>query len=266
MQRDDGRFTVWQVADHPLDLVGIDVGRGRLDRGRQVENHRALRRGTPLFHDCDADIACEFELGAGEHLGAVFKAPVGARARVQQVLDHPGAADGQVDHFLLAQIEDDPSKDRCGGVVQVHRGVFGAFERLDRAGDQVFAGLGQHADHDIVGHQALFDDVAHEIEVGLRGGGKPDLDFLHADLQQGLEHAQLARGVHRFEQCLIAIAQVGRQPAGCCVDGPRRPGALGQVDDRERAVLTSVRLHHDLKAPWVAVGSATGTWSAEADA
>ena len=37
---------------------------------------------------------------------------------------------------------------------------------------------------DVVGDQALVDDLALEVEVGLGGGGEPDLDLLEADLDE----------------------------------------------------------------------------------
>ena len=39
MQAQDDRFAPVQVAAHPLDGVGIDVGRRHLDGGRQVDDH-----------------------------------------------------------------------------------------------------------------------------------------------------------------------------------------------------------------------------------
>jgi hypothetical protein len=57
-----------------------------------------------------------------------------------------------------------------------------------------------------------------------------DFDFLQAGLQQQFEEAQLALGVHRFDQGLVAIAQVGAHPDRRRVDDLAGPGAVGQVD------------------------------------
>ena len=62
------------------------------------------------------------------------------------------------------------------------------------------------------GHQVLLDDFAHEIEIGLRGGGKSDFDFLEAYFHQHVEHAALAGAVHGFDQRLVAVAQIDAAP------------------------------------------------------
>jgi hypothetical protein len=41
------------------------------------------------------------------------------------------------------------------------------------------------------GIRLLLDQLAHEVEVGLRGRREADLDLLEADLHQLLEHARL---------------------------------------------------------------------------
>ncbi len=44
MQRDDQVFAVVEVAAHPFDLVGIDVGRRHLDGRRQVDDQLVVGR------------------------------------------------------------------------------------------------------------------------------------------------------------------------------------------------------------------------------
>jgi hypothetical protein len=70
---------------------------------------------------------------------------------------------------------------RRGGVVQVHDGARCARQRFEGARDQVVARLGQHLDGDVVGDQVFVDQLAHEVEVGLRGRREADLDLLEAD-------------------------------------------------------------------------------------
>ena len=65
--------------------------------------------------------------------------------------------------------EDDAAEARRGGVVVVDDGLLGALERLEGAGDQVLAGLGQHLDGHVIGNVPAFDQLADEVEVGLRG-------------------------------------------------------------------------------------------------
>jgi hypothetical protein len=93
--------------------------------------------------------------------------------------------------------------------------LFGADAGFHGAADQLFARLGQHDDGDVVGDAVFFDQHAHEVEVGLRGGREADLDFLHADLHQLFEETQLLLRAHRLDQRLVAVAQVGAHPGGC---------------------------------------------------
>ena len=83
---------------------------------------------------------------------------------------------------------------------------------LERALDQLRAALGQHLDRDVVGNGAVLDDRANEIEVGLRSGGKGDLDLLEAHADEQAEHAVLAIDAHRLDQRLVAVAEVDRAP------------------------------------------------------
>ena len=62
-----------------------------------------------------------------------------------------------------------PAHDRRGGVVDMHDGALGARQRFERALDQMRARLRQHLDRDVVRHQVLVDQLAHEIELHLRG-------------------------------------------------------------------------------------------------
>jgi hypothetical protein len=87
------------------------------------------------------------------------------------------------------------------------------------------------------GNAVLFDQHAHEVEVGLRGGREADLDLLHADLHQLLEEAQLLLGAHRLDQGLVAVAQVGAHPDRRLGDAAARPLAVDQRDGGEGAVF-----------------------------
>ena len=75
---------------------------------------------------------------------------------------------------------------------------------------------------DVVRNQVVLDQLAHEIEVGLRRGRETDLDFLEAGLHQQVEHAPLARGVHRLDQRLVAVAQIDAAPQRRRGDAPCR--------------------------------------------
>src|SRR5262249_3847685 len=122
-------------------------------------------------------------------------------------------------------------------------------------------------DRDVVRYQVLLDQLAHEVEVGLRGGWKTDLDLLVAELHQRAEHPHLALAVHRLDQRLIAVAQVHAAPTGRRGDDAGRPLPIVQPDRGEGAVFGGwIDLHvqlsretsmHGKRHP-VAPGNVTG--------
>ena len=110
-------------------------------------------------------------------------------------------------------------------------------QRFVGARNELRTRLGQHLDGDVVGNQVLLDDFAHEVEIGLRRGRKSHLDFLEADLHQHVEHAALARRIHRFDQRLIAVAQIDAAPDRRRLNDAVRPGAVGEVDRGKGSIL-----------------------------
>ena len=122
-----------------------------------------------------------------------------------------------------------------------------AFERLERAPDQWLARLRQHLHRHVVGNQPLVDQAPDEIELGLRGRRKADLDFLEAELDQQAEHPHFPLGVHRLDQRLVAVAKIDAAPRGRAVDAARGPSSVGQLDRRVRPVFACrVDLHGDV--------------------
>ena len=153
-----------------------------------------------------------------------------------------GAVDGDraaLGPSVTGEAEHDAAEGRRGGVVHVDGRVLGADQRLDGALDEFLARLGQHRDADVGRDPVALDEAADEVEVGLAGGREADLDLLVAHPDEQVEHRVLARGVHRVDQRLVAVAQVGRQPPRRGGDRFRRPGAVGQVDGGERAVAVA---------------------------
>ena len=76
----------------------------------------------------------------------------------------------------------------------MHDGVAGAGNGLVGPLDQLGATLHQHLDRHVVGDAVLFDDLADEVEVRLRGGRKTDLDLLEPHPHQRLEELSLRAG------------------------------------------------------------------------
>ena len=93
------------------------------------------------------------------------------------------------------------------------------------------------------GDQLVLDERAHEVEVGLRRRREADLDLLEAELEEQVEEPLLPRRVHRVDERLVPVAQVGRAPDRRPVEHDVRPGAIGQVDGVVRAVLVERHRH-----------------------
>ena len=108
---------------------------------------------------------------------------------------------------------------------------FRTLERLERPLDQLGSRLGQDGNRDVVGYEILLDQRTDELEVGLRGRGESDLDLLEAEFDQQREETPLARGVHRADECLIAVAQVGGAPDRRTCEDDVGPRSVGQLDD-----------------------------------
>ena len=242
---DDERLAVVQVTAHPLDLVGIDVRRGRFDRRRQVDDHLVLRRRLPDGADRIGDLLREIELGGRERFRRILQAPLGLRMLGDQVLDQLRALDGDLHDLVALHIEHHAAKHRCDRVVDVDDGALGADGRVHGAADQLIARLGQHDDRHVVGDVLVVDQHAHEVEVGLRRGREADLDLLDADLDQHLEEAQLLLWAHRLDQCLVTVAQVGTHPDWRRRDGAAWPLAVCQIDGGEGTVLGGGVGQHD---------------------
>ena len=149
------------------------------------------------------------------------------------------AVDGDVLDARAIQSEDDAALQRGGGVVEVNDGAANAFDRFKRALDERIARLHQHLDGNVGRDQVALDQVAAEVKIGLRSGGKADLDFLESHLDQFEEHASLARRIHGLDQGLIAVAQVDAAPDGRLLDGSRRPLTVGQSEWAQMADISS---------------------------
>ena len=152
-----------------------------------------------------------------------------------------GAADRDVLDLVLAGPEDDPAEQRGQRVVEVDVGAGYADQRLDAALDEVLAGLGQHRDRHVVGDLVALDELADEGEVGLAGAREADLDLLVAHPDQELEHRHLAGRAHRVDQRLVAVAEVGGEPARRPRDRRRwaRCGRAGRSAGTARSARTA---------------------------
>ena len=231
VQAEDDRLAPGQVPVHPLDRVGVDVRRGHLDGGRQVDDQWPVRGRVDHVDHRGTDLQRVLQLGACVGLRRVLVEDLGVRGVDLGVfLAEPGAARGDVGDPGLVQAEHDPALQCRRRVVEVDDGPLGPADRLERALDQMLAALGQDLDRHVVRDQVLLDELADEVVVGLAGRRETDLDLLVAHPDQQVEHAPLAFRRHRVDQGLVAVAQVDRAPARGGLDALTRPLPVGQLD------------------------------------
>ena len=183
VQAEDDAVAALHAAQEPLDLVGVHVGGGQLDRCRQVDDHAPVRAGIPGLDHRVANFHREVQLGAGEALRRVFVENLGG-GLLGQLPHQPGAVHRDAADGGAVHAKHDAALQLGGGVVEMDDGARRAGDRLERAPDQVLAGLGEHLRIYAGGNQAALDQGAREVELHGGGGGEPHLDLLEADVRQ----------------------------------------------------------------------------------
>ena len=97
-------------------------------------------------------------------------------------------------------------------IVDVDDGVLHAVERLERLLDDMFARLRQDLHGHVVGNQVVLHEAAQERELRIGCGREAHLDLLEADLHEHLVEFQLLLQAHRYDQRLVAVAQIDAAP------------------------------------------------------
>ena len=228
----DHVFAPRQVPAHPLDLVGVYVGGGTLNGGGQVEDDLAIIGRLPDVHDRFADLEGKVEFGVDKDLGGILVADddVVIHDLFQVVHNVAGAVNGELLRGFLVIAKHDVAEDGCGRVIQVDRGPREAFESINGPVNKVGAGLGKNGDGDVFGNRVIVDEGTDEVQVGLGGGRETNLDFLVSHSHEQIEHGSFAGGIHGLNECLVAVPQVGREPAGCLRDALAGPLTVRQVN------------------------------------
>ena len=237
VHREDRGVPEREVATEPLDPVGVDVRRELLDRGRQVHDHLPRRRRPPLRGHPLADLEGVVELRVVEALRRVLEHDLG-RGFPGEALAECRSTHREVGDAFAIHPEHDTSLRHRGRVVEVHDRPSRAVDRLEAALDQLGSRLGEHRDRHVVGDQLLVDERAHEVEVRLRRRREAHLDLLDPESEQQVEEASLAPRVHRVDERLIAVAEIGGAPDRGPVEH-HDPATCGRAARRSRTVGTS---------------------------
>ena len=122
----------------------------------------------------------------------------------------------------------------------MHDGILHAIKRLEGATDQVLAGLHQDLHLNLIRNPFLLHQPAQEIELGIGGRGKPDLDLPEPHSHKKLEHLQLLFHAHGDGQSLVAIPEIDRTPDGRLGYRTVRPLPIRKADLGEESVLSDV--------------------------
>jgi len=198
--------------------------------------------GPPFRGDGFADVARVFELRVMEALGRVLEHDLRIACSCE-LLAHRRPAHGERSDSRLVEPEHDAALRRRGRVVEVHDRAARAGHRFERALDQLRPRLRQHRDRHVVGNEVVLDEQPHEIEVRLRCRREADLDLLEAELEEQVEETPLARSIHRADERLVPIAEVGRAPDRRLGQDDVRPGSIGQIDGLVWAVSVMGHRH-----------------------
>ena len=154
MQGDDQVFAIVEITAHPLDLVGIDVRRRHLDRGRQVQDQLVVGRRLDDLGDCVADFQGHVQLRAGEALRRIFE-PEPATGLGRHVGNHLGSVGCDLLDALDVLGKHHAALQFAGRIVEMHDRLGGALQRFKRAGDQLGTALDQDLQGDVGGNIAL---------------------------------------------------------------------------------------------------------------
>ena len=170
-----------QVRRHPLDLVGVDVRRRVLHRGRQIDDDRAAGAGVPGARSRCCMLRATPRSSVMLKVSGEYSSTHSVSGmRVGERLDQPDLLRDQLHHFRHAHAEHHAAPHRRRGVVHVHDGAARTAQRFDRAADQFLARLREHHERDVIGNQLLLDEIAHGLEVRVGRRRKADFDFLDA--------------------------------------------------------------------------------------
>ena len=226
MDREDRRVAPREVPPEPLDAVGVDVRRELLDGRREVHDHLLGGGRPPLLGDGLADLERVVELRVVEALGRVLEDDL-AGGTGSELAAQARPAHGQVGDPVAVEPEDDaPLRDRRR-VVEVDDRALRTRDRLERPLDELRPGLREDGDSRVVRNEVVLDEEPGEVEVGLRGSRKSDLDLADPQRDQKVEEAALARRVHRVDERLVAVAEIRGAPDRRALEDAVGPRAIG---------------------------------------
>ena len=153
----------------PLDGVAINIGGVALDGGGQVQDDLSIDGRLDDIHHRPADLHRVVQLGAREALRRVFVPDRGGRNGLLKLAAQPGCVYRDLGDARLVEAEYDSPLQHRRRVVEVDDGPRGTLDALVGPLDQFRPALNEDLDGHVVGDQILFDQLADEVVVRLRG-------------------------------------------------------------------------------------------------
>ena len=179
-----------------------------------------------------------------EALGRVLEDDLSV-SRCRQLPAQLRTADRKTGDALPIEAEDDAALRDGGRVVEVDDRTLRTLDRRVGPLDQLGASLRQDRDRGLGRDQVLLDQGTDEVEVRLRRGREAHLDLRHTEREEKIEEPALASSVHRVDERLVSVPQVGRAPDRGLIEHAIGPGAIRQIDGCVRSVLPVGHAHAD---------------------
>ena len=234
------------VAAHPFDLIGIDVGHCSLNRCGQIEDQWFCGRWLQHVHHRFAHLKAEFEFSRREGFRAIFKMPIGLRIFGRLLFQDIGALDSNRLHARFVEVEDDVAPCWANRIIDMHNCTRRAGHALERFFNQIAPGLCQALNCHVIRNAPAVDQPTNKIKVGGARAWEANLNLFHADFQQQIKKAFLLLRPHWVNKRLVSVTQVGGKPTRRTIYGSRRPDTVGQIHLGKRSVFTRwVGKHHD---------------------
>ena len=172
-------LTVLEVLRHILDLIGIDIRRIHLHRGRQVDDDLAALTALPCVEHGVTDLGRVIHLGAREGLRRILEADV-AREAGGILLYELGTGKGDVNDFFLTLMEHHVSLKDGSGVIDVDDGLLETSEAVEGTLELLGTALHQHLYGHIIRDHLPLDQLTQEVILDLGRCREAHFDFLKA--------------------------------------------------------------------------------------
>ena len=230
----------------PLEPVGVDVRRERLDRRRQVDDHLRVAASGPTRRSPPRRSRARSRARCRGSSRASTRTRSRSRVRPASSLQSAVAAHGEVGDARPCRAGRRPAaaspRSSCRGGRS--RAARPRSPRRSARSAPAAPASGRRSSCPC-GIRSSSTSRRTKSKSVFDADGKPTSISLMPSATSRSNIRCLRAGVHRLDERLVAVAQVGRAPDRRAVDDAVGPGAVGQVDGRVRAVFP-VRHRHRL--------------------